>query len=107
MKIASAIASALYLGAKHPWILLFSGARTISQGFRWFRWLRVVLGRPWRADTLDCAAGHANPLLGRWRCACGFELLGHAFAACPSCGEEAGWFPCRTCGLGIKDPLRR
>jgi hypothetical protein len=57
--------------------------------------------------TIDCPAGHSNGLVGRWKCACGFDLVGHAFAACPSCGEEAGWFPCRACGLGVQDPLQR
>lgn len=104
MKLVRGLLVILVFGAKAPWICaagVVSGVRALGRG------VRLLVRGARSSSVLRCPAGHPNPLLGRWRCACAFEMAGHAFAPCPSCHEEAGWFPCRTCGLGIQDPLQK
>lgn len=62
----------------------------------------IVLSR----TEARCPRGHAVELLAGWKCPCGMTVEGHAFAACPHCGEPAHavWCPC---GLPVVNPLRR
>lgn len=104
MNALHAVLRLLIFGAKAPWVVL---AALLGGLTAILRVVRTIARHRASGATLDCPARHANALVGRWKCSCGFDLVGHAFAACPSCGEEAGWFPCRTCGLGVQDPLQR
>ena len=55
-------------------------------------------------NELRCQHGHANPVIGRWRCAsCSAHFHGWV-GRCPICGAGAAWFPCSTCGVGIRLP---
>jgi len=58
------------------------------------------------ATTLPCARGHAVPMFGVFDCRCGAIHEGWAFGRCSVCGESAGWAPCDTCGLPVRNPLR-
>lgn len=64
----------------------------------------VRFARPPRTnDNTVCPIGHANNLLGAWRCMCGFEFAGHGLRTpCPNCGAGAGWVACERCGLGVR-----
>jgi hypothetical protein len=36
---------------------------------------------------------------------CGAVVEDWVFARCRVCGQSAGWTPCTTCGLPIRNPL--
>jgi hypothetical protein len=58
-------------------------------------------------DELRCPNGHENPVNGRWRCgSCGATYTGWV-GACSICGTGATWFPCSTCGVGVRLPWER
>ena len=52
-----------------------------------------------------CPRGHEVPVYGLWDCGCGSRVEGWAFAPCPICRETAGYVPCLTCGLPVRNPL--
>lgn len=52
-----------------------------------------------------CPRGHEVPLYGIWDCHCGSRVEGWAFAPCSVCRESAGYTPCPTCGLPVRNPL--
>lgn len=57
------------------------------------------------ARHLFCARGHATPAYGVYECRCGALVEDWVFARCRVCRQSAGWTPCTTCGLPIKNPL--
>lgn len=63
------------------------------------RWRRVF-GR-----HLPCVRGHATAAYGVYECRCGALVEDWVFARCRVCGQSAGWTPCTTCGLPIRNPL--
>jgi len=79
-----------------PWLLL----AVVSAALRRF-WGRLRELRPLPRHGV-CPQGHAIRLHGVWSCRCGATFAGHAFQACPVCGEEAGWTAC-DCGLTIRN----
>jgi hypothetical protein len=59
------------------------------------------------AQAVECPNGHSNATVGRWACAtCHGEYHGWV-GQCSVCGAKAGWFPCETCGAGIRFPWER
>jgi hypothetical protein len=55
-------------------------------------------------NELQCPHGHGNAVVGRWRCSsCGAQFHGWV-GRCEVCGAGAAWFPCSTCGVGIRLP---
>jgi hypothetical protein len=69
--------------------------------------LLLVLSR-WRrvfGSHLHCARGHATPAYGVFECRCGALVEDWVFAKCRVCGSTAGWTPCTSCGLPIRNPL--
>lgn len=62
-----------------------------------------------RAEALACPRDHhETPAFGVWECSSsgGTHLYeGWAFGRCGLCGMSAGWTPCVTCGLPIRNPL--
>lgn len=67
----------------------------------------IAVGRFPRAlaERLPCPRGHRSPVYGVYRCTCGALHEGWAFDRCRICGHTAGWTPCITCGLPIKNPF--
>lgn len=57
------------------------------------------------SDTVQCPRGHRNPAYGVFECRCKALVEGWVFDRCVVCREVAGWTPCRTCGLPIRNPL--
>lgn len=70
--------------------------------------LVTVIGRLRRSlsETLRCPRGHETPAYQVFECACGALHEGWAFSECRVCGLSAGWMPCATCGLPIRNPMR-
>lgn len=76
-------------------------------GFRALWQLGVVLSR-WRqvfGRQLHCPRGHATAAYGVFECRCGALVEDWVFARCSVCGQTAGWTPCTTCSLPIRNPL--
>jgi len=101
-KRASDAPSVVRVIVEAPWCLVLGAWRALMAPLRLHRALRQL--RRGLADELPCPAGHANRLVGRWECRCGYVYVGHVFAPCSSCGQVAGWFPCERCGLGVRSP---
>lgn len=57
------------------------------------------------AESRFCPRGHEVAMYGLWDCGCGSRLEGWVFDLCPVCRETAGYTPCPTCGLPIRNPL--
>jgi hypothetical protein len=57
------------------------------------------------AQVRFCPRGHEVPVYGILDCHCGSRVEGWAFAPCPICRESAGYVPCPTCGLPVRNPL--
>ena len=57
------------------------------------------------AQVRLCPRGHEVPVYGIWDCHCGSRVEGWAFAPCQICRESAGYTPCPTCGLPVRNPL--
>lgn len=55
-------------------------------------------------DELCCPNGHANAVTGRWRCASCSATYHGWVGRCSVCGAGALWFPCTTCGVGLRLP---
>jgi hypothetical protein len=71
-------------------------------------WRAGVLTTRWRdifAETRPCARGHRTAMYGVYECRCGALVEDWVFARCRVCGLSAGWTPCTTCGLAIRNPL--
>ena len=79
-----------------PWRVLVGSVRIVVM------LVGLISNRPRRGDVAVCPAGHDNDLLGAWKCRCGFEYAGHAFAPCRACAAEPAWIACERCGLGIR-----
>ena len=57
------------------------------------------------AQVRLCPRGHEVPVYGLWDCHCGSRVEGWAFAPCPVCRDTAGYVPCLTCGLPVRNPI--
>lgn len=71
-------------------------------------WRLGVLVSRWRqvmAETRFCPRGHVTAMYGVYECRCGALVEDWVFARCRVCGQSAGWTPCATCALCIKNPL--
>jgi len=71
-------------------------------------WRLGILASRWRevlAETRLCARGHATAMYGVFECRCGVLVEDWVFSRCRVCAQSAGWTPCTTCGLPIKNPL--
>ena len=81
-------------------VTVWLGARVLWQaGVVVSRW-RKVFGR-----HLHCTRGHATAAYGVYECRCGAVVEDWVFARCRVCAQTAGWTPCTSCGLPIKNPL--
>jgi len=69
-------------------------------------WVANRLLREWvlRWKVARCPRGHEVHLRGGWLCHCKCTYAGHAFAACPHCGEHAHGIQC-ACGVTVISPL--
>ena len=81
-------------------VTLWLGMRALWQAGMLLSRVHHVFGR-----HLFCARGHATPAYGVYECRCGASVEDWVFARCRVCGQSAGWTPCTTCGLPIKNPL--
>jgi len=71
-------------------------------------WRLGILMSRWRdifAESLMCPRGHATDAYGVFECRCGAIVEGWVFERCRVCGQNAGWTPCTTCNLPIRNPL--
>ena len=57
------------------------------------------------AERRCCERGHLTAMYGVFECRCGALVEDWVFAPCRVCGQSAGWTPCTTCGLPIRNPL--
>ncbi len=90
------------LGRLAVWVVatVCLGALTLWRfGLVAMRWRHVFGGE------LRCARGHATPAHGVYECRCGALVEDWVFARCRVCGQSAGWTPCSTCGLPIRNPF--
>lgn len=83
------IIETMWLGAVATWRL----------GLFVSRWRDVF------AESRACPRGHLTAMYGVYECRCGALVEDWVFARCRVCGQSAGWTPCTTCGLPIKNPL--
>lgn len=83
------IAETMWLGAMAVWRL----------GVLVSRWHQVM------SETRCCARGHVTAMYGVFECRCGALVESWVYSHCRVCGQSAGWTPCTTCGLPIKNPL--
>lgn len=81
-------------------ITTWLGLRALWQFGRVLRRWRLVFGR-----HLYCPRGHVTSAHGVFECRCGALVEDWVFARCAVCGQTAGWTPCTTCGLPIRNPL--
>ncbi len=72
------------------------------------RWtIALARTRAALAAQTRCPRGHAVDQYGIYRCAgCGAATESTAWR-CPICGALAGWTPCPTCGLAVRNPMFR
>ena len=56
------------------------------------------------ASEIRCPNGHANSANGRFDCASCHATYHGWIGRCALCGAGAGWFPCGTCGVGVRLP---
>ncbi len=101
---------------RRAWHLLLVSARLLAwlSGTCWigvrFIWrCGIVLAHldELVSETLCCPRRHASPVFGVFECRCGAMHEGWAFGRCDVCKQSAGWTPCVTCGLPVRNPLRR
>lgn len=57
------------------------------------------------AEVRPCPRGHEVPMYGLFDCGCGARIESWIFAPCPICHESAGYTPCPSCGLPVRNPL--
>ena len=90
MKVLGWVAATFWLGTVATWRfgLLVSHWRTVL------------------AETRPCSRGHETAMYGVYECRCGALIEDWVFARCRVCRQSAGWTPCTTCGLPIKNPLQ-
>jgi hypothetical protein len=79
----------LWLGAIATWRL----------GLLVSRWREVM------AEVRRCPRGHETAMYGVFECRCGALVEDWVFARCRVCGQSAGWTPCTTCGLPMRNPF--
>lgn len=84
------------------WVLetVWLGARAV--------WRLSVLAARWKtvlAEARECPRHHRTAMYGVFECRCGALVEDWVFARCRVCGQSAGWTPCTTCGLPIRNPL--
>lgn len=81
-------------------VTFWLGVRALWQATVLLSRMRHVFSR-----HLFCARGHATPAYGVYECRCSALVEDWVFARCRVCRQSAGWTPCTTCGLPIKNPL--
>lgn len=75
---------------------------------RLVRFARIL--RSLRASHLVCPRGHESAAYGIFECTSASPshlMEGWVFSRCDVCGLSAGWTPCQSCGLPIRNPLGR
>lgn len=93
-----------------PLFVLY-GAYVVLRGVAFVLWLPVralrAVGRfvsAMRASVRCPSCRTPNAVRGRWVCQrCHAEYLGWV-GRCEVCSAGAGWFPCASCGVGIRLP---
>ena len=96
LKVLGTVASVLIWIAGTMWL---GTVATCRLGVLVGRWHDVV------SETRSCPRGHVTAMYGVFECRCGALVEDGVFARCRVCGQSAGWTPCTTCGLPIKNPL--
>ena len=94
-------------GMRDPWIdgALFVLAspilavKAVRRALERYRFFRLAM-RP----AIVCECGSQVPLVGFWRCSCGFTYRGHLLRICPVCGSLPCVVRCYRCGVTTKLP---
>ena len=94
-------------GVRDPWIdgALFVLAspvlalKAVRRGLEHYRFFRLAM-----EPAIVCECGSPVPLVGLWRCSCGFTYRGHLLRVCPVCGTIPCVVRCYRCGVTIKLP---
>ena len=92
---------------KDPWVdgVLFVLAspvlvvQALRRAFERYWFFRLAM-RP----AIVCECGSQVPLVGFWRCSCGFCYRGHLLRVCPVCGSLPCVVRCYRCGVTTKLP---
>ena len=77
-------------------ILTFKAARRAAERYRFFRLAM--------SPAIICECRVEVPLVGFWRCSCGFTYRGHLLRMCPVCGTIPCVVRCYRCGVTTKLP---
>ena len=56
------------------------------------------------AESIPCACGADVPLIGLWRCGCGFTYRGQLLRPCPICQTIPRVVRCHSCRVTILLP---
>jgi hypothetical protein len=75
------------------------GVLAVRRLIRKWRFLRVA-----SATSIRCECGMEVPLVGLWRCGCGFVARSHLLSLCALCGHLPAIARCRRCGVTTKLP---
>ena len=94
-------------GMRDPWVdgALFVLAspilavKAVRRALERYRFFRLAM-RP----AIVCECGSQVPLVGFWRCSCGFTYRGHLLRICPVCGSLPCVVRCYRCGVTTKLP---
>ena len=94
-------------GVRDPWVdgVLFVLAspilavKAVRRTFERYRFFRLAM-RP----AIACECGSQVPLVGFWKCPCGFCYRGHLLRTCPVCGTIPCVVRCYRCGVTTKLP---
>ena len=81
------------------WLL---GVRFALYFYDW--WQMAVAGdirqRQLKRDTLHCRfCENEIPLLGSWKCECGYTRPGNYYGRCPKCLWHPSYIDCPSCGF--------
>ncbi len=75
------------------------GVLAVRRLIRKWRFLRIA-----SATSIRCECGMEVPLVGLWRCGCGFVARSHLLTVCPSCHSVPSRIRCFRCGVTTKLP---
>jgi len=69
-----------------------------------YDWWMMAFGgvrkRQLARDTVTCRfCSHEIPLLGAWKCECGYRRPGNYFGRCPKCLWHPTYLDCPSCGF--------
>lgn len=79
------------------WILLWPVLLIVAL-LRAFRYIKRLL-RSVQSSIWCFHCGQNIPLLGMWRCKCGYQYAGHLLKPCPNCGAIPRLVRCPHCGV--------